>query len=161
MHAIPINLAGPDSRREHVPVIISAICDWIERDYTSWAPIIIAIEEQQFDGGCATREDAEIDTVGKDSRPEGMTAASSVKAARRGQLLDCSPIENCAHLLVARPLSLAGFDLLVERFVVELCFQEISRIRQFDMKIMQRTNLKSSVAKPIIQSVPAALFILS
>ena len=63
--------------------MICAICDGIERDHTSRAPIIIVVEEQQFDGGCATGEYAEIDPVRKDSCAEGLAAPRSVTAELR------------------------------------------------------------------------------
>lgn len=41
-------------------------------------------------------------------------------------------------------LSFARFHLLIDRFIVEFYFQEVRRIRQFDMKIMQRIDLNSA-----------------
>jgi hypothetical protein len=43
-----IKLAGRDAGNKHMPVVIGAMCSWIERDHASGPCVIRPIEQAQF-----------------------------------------------------------------------------------------------------------------
>ena len=49
MNSIPIQLPRLQARNEDMPVVISAVEGWIQRDHARGPRVVLAVEQQQFD----------------------------------------------------------------------------------------------------------------
>src|ERR1700722_9037625 len=65
VYAISVELARPEPRHEHVPIVIRSILYGIDGNDTSGLGVIIPIEEQQVDRRGTSRIYAKVDTSGK------------------------------------------------------------------------------------------------
>src|SRR2546422_3423614 len=74
---IAVQLAGPYARHEHMPVAVRAVGRWIEVNHAGGPGVVGAIEQQQPDPGCVSREDTEVDAVGEGVAPRGELPPSS------------------------------------------------------------------------------------
>ena len=89
MRAVGVDLAGPRARHEAVPVVIRAVLDRIEgEDYRRFDGRV-PVEEQQVDPGGVSREDAEVDAVGRDGGTKRVGGVS--RHGRGGGQGSCQP----------------------------------------------------------------------
>src|SRR5688572_23906866 len=84
MGAEAVYLTGLHAGHEQVPIVILPIYDRIDGNHARGPGIVGAIEEDQFDTGSASREDAEIHACGINSRTQ------RIRSTMHGRRLLCN-----------------------------------------------------------------------